>query len=175
LCGQYYYFADNQFKFLVEWDPAALLYSDGDGDLPIHHATNNHSIRGFQLVFEYGIRYYPNKNGINLLYQKSKNIYGKTPFQYACHSFGQEELMKVIDDTLAFYSGDTPINIIEALVTAAIDEDIHLDCVHLLVRSESDILQKLLSTTPTAMDSSIIGNEINDDNNDENDNLIKKD
>ena len=49
--------------------------------------------------------------------------------------------MKVVEDILIRYS-DTPINITEALITAAIDEDIHLNCVYFLLRREPDIVMK---------------------------------
>ena len=43
-----------------------------------------------------------------------------------------------------------PYNIADALITAAIDETIHLDCVYFLLRREPDILHKLLSSKHTA-------------------------
>jgi hypothetical protein len=44
-----------------------------------------------------------------------------------------------------------PLNIVEALIMAAIDENIHLDCIYSLFRREPDILQKLPSSTPAAV------------------------
>ncbi|OEU23302.1 hypothetical protein FRACYDRAFT_267497 [Fragilariopsis cylindrus CCMP1102] len=44
-----------------------------------------------------------------------------------------------------------PYNIVDALVTAAIDENIHLDCVYFLIRREPDVLQKLLSSKQTVV------------------------
>jgi hypothetical protein len=38
---------------------------------------------------------------------------------------------------------------IDALITAAIDKNIHLDCVYFLLRREPDILQKLLLSQQT--------------------------
>jgi hypothetical protein len=77
------------------------------GYLPLHHilATTRSSIRGFQFVFEYGIRYYPEKKGINLMFRKnpytrihpSNNLLVKT-------KFGYEKVMKVVEDTLTRYS-----------------------------------------------------------------------
>ena len=46
-----------------------LFYDDGDSALR-YTLWNPSSIRGFQIVFEYGIRYYPKKKGINLLFKK---------------------------------------------------------------------------------------------------------
>ena len=74
-----------------------------------------------------------------------------TPFQYACRRFfGEEQVIKMIEDTfIRCYSSsdDTPpLNVVDALMTAAIDEGIHLDCVYFLLRRQPDILQKLLSS-----------------------------
>ena len=88
------------------------------------------TIQDFRMVFEYGIRYYPKKKGISLLFKK--NDYSTTTFQRACKTFKYEAVMKVVKDVLIRYS-DTPINTTEALITAAIDEDIHLDCVYFFV------------------------------------------
>ena len=58
--------------------------------------------------------------------------------------------MKMIEETLiccySFPDNTPPLNVVEALMTAAIDEDIHLDCVYFLLRRQPDILQKLLSS-----------------------------
>jgi hypothetical protein len=77
------YYAGKRFRFLVEWDPDTLIHPDTMyGNLPLHFiSTQSSSIRGFKLIFEYGIRYYPKKNGINLLFRKNND--GNTPFQVA--------------------------------------------------------------------------------------------
>ncbi|MGK3741552.1 MAG: hypothetical protein ACI90V_008405 [Bacillariaceae sp.] len=58
LCYQseYNYFAEKQFRFLVEWDPTGLLHADDKGLLPLQYAAKLASIRGFQFVFEYGMQ-----------------------------------------------------------------------------------------------------------------------
>jgi hypothetical protein len=56
--------------------------------------------------------------------------------------------MTVIEDTLTRSSSssssldknNTSINTVEALVMAAIDENIHLDCVYFLLRRQPDVL-----------------------------------
>ena len=103
------------------------------------------------MVFEYGIRYYPKKKGISLLFFKRSHGLRRTPFQLACKEFGfgYEEVMKVVEDTLIRYS-DTPINITEALTMAAIDENIHLDGVYFLLRRHPDILHKILSPSSSS-------------------------
>ena len=58
--------------------------------------------------------------------------------------------MKVVEDTLICYysSNNTSLaNISEALITAAINKNIHLDCVYVLIQRQPDILQKLLPST----------------------------
>jgi hypothetical protein len=170
------YFADKRFRFLVEWDSNALWHPNREGHLPIHYVAFNSSIRGFQLLFEYGIRYYPKKTGISLIFKK--DIVDDTPFQYACKRLGCEKVMEVVDDTLArcYTSSDNtpPLNIEEALITAAIDENIHLDGVYFLIRRQPDILQKLLSSSSSSSSSMSVGNEkIIGTNDDENDKLDK--
>jgi hypothetical protein len=147
-------FAKKRFRFLAEWDPVALTKSDDYGYSPLHYAAENgNSIQGFQSVLEYGIRYYPNKKGISLLFKGgNKTVTGPkfpkdTPFQLACKKFGREEVTNAIEDTIThyYYSDDTPaLDIFEALIAAAIDEDIHLDCVYFLMRRQPDVLLKVL-------------------------------
>ena len=149
LCNQDY-FSEKRFRFLVQWDPTPLIKADVTGHLPIHIVAFYSLIRSFQIAFESGIRYYPKKKGIHLIFRKTNRSF--TPFQMACEKSGHEQVMKVIEDTLVRYS-DTPINISEALVMAAIDEDIHLDCVYFLLRREPDVLVELLS--PSSLSISI--------------------
>ncbi|OEU07386.1 hypothetical protein FRACYDRAFT_229549 [Fragilariopsis cylindrus CCMP1102] len=152
LCDQKY-FAEKRIRFLVEWDPSTLLHPEQrDELLPLHYAIGgcpSPAMQRLQFVFEYGIHYFPKKKGISLLFKK--NNHGRyTPFQYACKRFGEEQVIKMIEDTFIRYyssSDDTPpLNVVDALMTAAIDEGIHLDCVYFLLRRQPDILQKLLSS-----------------------------
>jgi hypothetical protein len=147
------YFAERRLQFLVQWDPTALIRLDENGESPLYYAAYGSStIRAFQLVFEAGVRYYPKKTGINLLFTKTD--YGSTPFRSACGYFGRDEVMEVVEDTLIrcySSSDDTPsLNIEDALILAAIDRYIHLDCVYFLLRREPDILQKLLSSSSSS-------------------------
>jgi hypothetical protein len=82
LCWQNSYFAEKRFRFLVEWDPNSSTHTSRYGCLPLSYCAESHAInRGFQLVFEAGIKYFPNKKGINLLFHKNNN--GKIHFQLA--------------------------------------------------------------------------------------------
>ncbi|OEU06869.1 hypothetical protein FRACYDRAFT_252769 [Fragilariopsis cylindrus CCMP1102] len=147
----HHFFPENRCRFLVEWDPTALSIGFAD-ELPLHSVTEcGSTIRGFQVIFEYGILYYPIKKGISLLFQKDSG--GRTPFQVACQEWGQDEVTKVIEDTLIRYSSSNnrpPFNIAEALITAAIDENVHLDCIYFMLRREPDGLQRLLSQSSAA-------------------------
>jgi hypothetical protein len=170
------YFPEKRFRFLLEWDPIKLTQSERGGGIPllyaacsnIHSIRGFYSIRGFQLVFEYGIRYFPKKKGINLLFRKNSS--GNTPFIGACYFYGYEQVMKIIEDTLirCYSSSDDtpPLNIEEALMTAAIDKDIHLDCVYFLLRRQPDILQKLLSSASTTKTAAVAADMVAFDNND---------
>ena len=162
-------FMEKRIRFLVEWDPTALLhfrlYDENsplhlyDGDLPLHRAAIFCSIQGFRLVFDYGIHYYPIKKGINILFQTNRN--GDTSIQLACKKFGRDKVMNVINDTLTRcrYSSDNDapkLNIVEALVMAAIDKSIHLDCVYFLLRRQPDLLVKLLPLSSASASTTLV-------------------
>jgi len=134
---------ERMLQFLVEWDPTSLVQTNILGWLPLHYAARTQSIQEFQIAFGYGIRYYPFKKGITLLFQKNNE--DNTPFQFACQKYGRDEVMNAVDATLARYSQETPLNSVEALMVAAADENIHLDCSYFLLRREPDVLVRLLS------------------------------
>ncbi|OEU11659.1 hypothetical protein FRACYDRAFT_244778 [Fragilariopsis cylindrus CCMP1102] len=159
------YFAEKRFRFLVEWDPNVLTQTDEDGILPIHCQAFSSSIQGFRSVFEAGIHYYPMKEGISLLFRKDDH--DKTPFHLACGNFGHEKVMEIVEDTLVGHhhlnddsddDANGPYNIVDALITACIDENIHLDCVYFLLLREPDVLQKLLPSSSSSLSSSITTN-----------------
>ena len=168
-------FPRKRFQFLVEWYPIALIRPDEFGCVTLHRVALMCSIQAFQAVFEYGIRYYPKKKGISLLFMKNRN--GETPIQIAFRKTKlRDEVMTVIEDTLTSYSSfsdnnDTSINTVEALVMAAIDENIHLDCVYFLLRRQPDVLVELLSSTPTPTPTpgEAAGSNNNNNNNNEDD------
>ena len=168
------YFATNRFRFLVQWDPYTLLQPDHDGELPLHYAADDSStvksIIPFQTVFEYGMLYFPLQVGISLLYTKNNDDdtiadATITPFKTACSIFTRDRVQSIVDDVLTRrYSAITTtatatdadaatitiavpplLNTIDALVLAATNETIHLDCVYSLMRREPDVLITLLS------------------------------
>lgn len=129
--------------------------SDSRCDIPLHQAALGSSMKGFQLVFETGIRYFPKKKGISLLFQKriedETPETPETPFVTACSNYGLKGVIKVIEKCLSDCS-DKPNSFPEAFLSAAVNEDIHLDCAYFLLRRDPDMLQNLLpasTTTPT--------------------------
>jgi hypothetical protein len=147
------YFPMSRFRFLVEWDPTILMDPDRRfGYLPLHEVAQYSCIDTFQIVFKYGICYYPNRKGFSLLF---KIIDQETIFQIICGKYGRDKVMKVVEESLLdFQQGSEgnsnsntnktgPYNVVDALLTAAIDENIHLDCVYFLMRRQPDVLVKL--------------------------------
>jgi hypothetical protein len=170
-----YHLSEKILKFLVEWDPTALLQADEHGWLPLNYAAaKENSIRGFQLLFQYGIFYYPKKIGISLIFKKTEDDGTPfesacgTPFESACINHGINEVLKVVEDTLILYASSEnsqQLNIAEALIMAATDEHIDLDAVYFFIRRQPDILW--------AMDNCNIDNDNSNGKNYENDNLSK--
>ncbi|OEU11037.1 RNI-like protein [Fragilariopsis cylindrus CCMP1102] len=158
--------AKKRFRFLIEWDPTELIRRDEYGCVPLDYAAINFpSIEMFRFILECGMRYFPKKKGISLPFQEDMD--NETPFQEACKKYGHEQVMMVISDTLN-NPGTPPLNSADALLSAAIDGSIHLDCVYLLVRREPDVLQKLLSQS-LAVVTSAGSNNNNNNNNTRND------
>merc|ERR1719162_1573864 len=69
-----------------------------------------------------------------------------TPFQYACQEYGRDIVINTVEEILTrYHSEGTPLHIEEALMVAAADENVHLDCSYFLLRREPDVLVRLLS------------------------------
>jgi hypothetical protein len=98
------------------------------------------------LVFKAGIRYFPRKEGICILFRKDND--GDTPFSDACKLLGRDKTMKVIETTLAENSDNKYVTS-NVLLSAAIDDKIHLDGLYFFLRREPDLLLKLLSMEST--------------------------
>ena len=112
------------------------------------------------------IRYYPNKTGIVLLFQK--DAVSDTPFQLLCNRHPpqqHEELRGMVEDTFTRYGNITPTNVMNALLSSATEENIHLDCVYtLLRRNPVAVLRELLSERPNNNnDNNISYRDDNDD------------
>jgi hypothetical protein len=126
---------------LVDWDPEALTYTCSNRNAPLHYAALNNkdnSINGFQFVFDYGIKYYPRKNGIRFLFKKDRH--NKTAFQFACEIHGRHEVMRVIEETLTKYQ-----SMLRMLYYFWLMKKIFIWMICFLIRREPDVIQKLLS------------------------------
>ena len=129
-------------------DPTSLISINNDGDLPLHvAATDVDSIELFRHVFDTGMRYFPHKIGLSLLFRKDHN--GETPLELACgkNCRRRNEVMDAVEATLAQYSSHsstTPLNIRDALILAAIDERIHLNGLYFLMRRQPDTMLGML-------------------------------
>jgi len=163
-------FAEKRFEFLVEWD--TVLQTNVRGWLPLHVAAVQTSIRWFTIVFGYVIRYYLYKKGSSLFFPKDNA--GDTPLQHVCQKYGRTKVMNVVEETLLLSSSSPhsdnntqpppppspppppQLNIVEAFITAAIDEKIHLDCLYFFVAKTTRyanetiiIVATTTGTTPT--------------------------
>lgn len=74
-----------------------------------------------------------------LLFRRSCNYMNVTPFKLACQVYGSLFLREVVEDILTDLnlSVDTYARV---LLSSAIDNDVHLDCVNFLERREPDII-----------------------------------
>ena len=166
------YFSPQRFRFLVDWNPQALLQTTTLGCLPLHYAA--YSLQGFRTVLDAGLRYFSQTTtttqrggrgvGIRLLFQKTDG--GSTPIKTALHHFqyNKQDLMTVIEEILQRYTTTDTVTgndnnnnnnfrrnndaiLDDTILTAAMDESIHLDCVYFLLRRQPDALRRLLFCT----------------------------
>ena len=193
LCRNYRIFPHASMRFFIEWSPNQLLLPsilpESVGSLPLHFAAVQ-SIPDFRFIFEYMIRYFPYKKGIALLFRVTHirypdRYFGRcAPFNLACDEFDQPQVMEVVEDVLAQVSGTTPINTIEAVVLAATDPNIQLDCLYFLIHRRPDVLLRsngnssgvlVPSSSRSKVNSSVRLDTNNDDADDDNDANIKGD
>ena len=144
------YFPERRFRFLTEWNPnLLLLHVDIFGNSPLGKVIKD--IDHFKLVFDCCIRFYPHMKGIHLLFRKNnvtsyhngdRFIVTKrnTPFENVVRNFDRKKVMDIVEEILGRYLSTTPIQTANALVVAASEENIHLDCVYFLIRREPTIL-----------------------------------
>ena len=135
-------FANQRFRFLTEIDPVSLLQTDENGCLPWHWAT--YTILQFRPVCDAVFRFYPKWKGIQLLHQKD-TTYQNTPFQCASQCFGHTAVLTILEETLARYSDTILPDIPKALILAATEERIHVECVYFLLKRQPDVVLNMLS------------------------------
>ena len=182
----YRFFPHNSIGFFIEWSPTLLLQPTpsiligSEGFTLIYSAVSKmHSILNFRFIFEYMIRYFPYKEGITLLFRgRRRDGVDFTAFNMACKQFDRPQVMEVVEDVLAQVSGTTPINTVEAIVLAATDPDIQLDCLYFLIQRRPDILLRssnssstevVVPSTRSTVNASVV-HEDDDDDDDDNDN-----
>ena len=134
---------DQTITFFVEWNPASLLQlSRVQESTPLEIvARSSQSLANFRTVFELGIRYFPSKIGIPLLFKKRAGAVktSKIALQIACEEYKRDDVMNMVEEIItASNSSTTPIHLIDAILLAAIDDSIHLDGVYLLLRRQPD-------------------------------------
>ena len=163
-------FPEHRFRFLTDWDPSSLLYSNPDFRyLPLHFADFP---TGFQPVLEASIRYFPRFRGVLSVFQIDND--NNTPFQLACINSTRDTVMDVIEQTLAhqYSSANTtriPFDFGTAFMTAASDARIHVDCLYFLSKRQPNTMVNLLRRDiyerPSAMPSSLSTSSSNNGNN----------
>ena len=143
------YFAERRFQFLVQLDPYSLIHTHDDKYLPLVVAASNfwRNLNLFRSVFDAVMRYFPYQNGIVSLFRKNRS--GRTPFQHVVGDgnvtiIRREEVVEIVEDIVSRYSETTPINTEHALILAATDNTIHLDCVFFLLKRQPDVLVSFL-------------------------------
>ena len=78
-------------------------------------------------------RFYPKWKGFHALFQKAD--FGRTAFVLACEKLTRETVIEVVETILVRFSGTTSsLNIGDALVMAAIDNNSSLDGLYFIMR-----------------------------------------
>ena len=164
------FFPEKSARFLIEWCPECLveplfwIRELESWYTPLYTVVLCHgSLQSFRFIFEYLIRYYPYKKGISQLFQKRNSNDGTTPLQVACgtpyNPLKRNRYMAVIEEVLSEYSGSTPINATDAIITAAIDPSIHLDGVYFLMRRQPDALISMIKSTSRSTTTGVLKND----------------
>merc|ERR1712176_621166 len=72
--------------------------------------------------------------------------YDDSPFKVACRNHGREEATQAIENALNDCpDGEHPYDAAQALLSAAVDQSVDLDCVYFILRREPDVMSRLLS------------------------------
>ena len=152
LCHQNY-FSEECFRFLVEWDPAALLQTGGRyNTLPFQWATCD--IRAFRVVLDAYFRYYPKVGGFKALFHmgdyRKMDFVGFTPYSLACKELTRTKVLEVVEEILVRYTTKGLCNTDNgnALILAATDDTISLDGLYFLMRRQPDTMIRMLVRNP---------------------------
>ena len=134
------HFSEQRFRYLIGGDPSSLITNSSItqdyASLPLHWVTDD--LQAFQIILDSLFRYYPRWRGINALFQMNNR--GKSSFALACDKFRltRTKTMEVVEGILARYTTDGLIDHDNALIVAAIDDNITLDGLYFLIRRQPD-------------------------------------
>lgn len=163
--GYYNYFfaAEQRFRFLADWDPLSLAretkQKSNDGILPLHRSVLNFdndklqvlsATTAFRTVLELGIKHFPTKLGFLF----HMDVSDQTPFEMACVKYGSEQVTRVVRDVLSSNNNgdgdgvygdiDDRMAELESLVTLSVDETVHLEGVYFVLRRNPSIMARSL-------------------------------
>jgi hypothetical protein len=94
-----------------------LTQPNSPGIIPLHYAAiKTPSIEVFRAVFKAGNHFFPKKKGIGILFRKT---YCGTPFQTACHTYGRDKVVDIIESSLSNCS-DKPNNFVDAFLSSVL-------------------------------------------------------
>ena len=119
---------------MVKWNKTSLTQTNSDildCKLPFN-CSETKSLQSFWIVLDYGISYYRMVKGISILFLKDD--WGDTLIQDVFKKLRQKDVMDFVEETLSKYSTTTPINNMDVLMLAEINQCIHFDCVCFLLR-----------------------------------------
>ena len=162
------FFPEKRFEFISDWDPMALMtpcHPNVNECLPIHYcAFDSGGIRGFQVVFAAGMRYFPAKLGF--VFHNSKDNEGQiynTPYQSTCEDYGSEEVTNEVLNRILECCPST-VRVESLLLSLATNEAFHLDGLYLFLRKDPAAYLQLLHGGHSS--SRIINNNKNNDDRD---------
>ena len=93
--------------------------------------------------------------------KRSSTTTSETIYQKACHQLGRETVVEIMEETLQRLSLFRPMNTLDAMMYAATNMTVHLDCLNFLLRRQPNILQHLRPSSTSSSSSSSGKSSIN--------------
>ena len=134
------------FEYLVNWNPEALLKSEGwDNGLLPHLVGTSSTHNVFITTMQLGLIYFPNKFGFMFHIDQQS---GMTPFKYLCDTYNLRDqfsqlffrLFREPEDSITAY----PWKKKEAFMMLVTNDKVHLDGLYSMLRQDPNLLQHLL-------------------------------
>ena len=134
------------FEYLVNWNPEALLKSEGwDNGLLPHLVGTSSTHNVFITTMQLGLIYFPNKFGFMFHIDQQS---GMTPFKYLCDKYNLRDqfsqlffrLFREPEDSITAY----PWKKKEAFMMLVTNDKVHLDGLYSMLRQDPNLLQHLL-------------------------------